>query len=76
MPTYVFITKSLMGNGMLSIAEEAYVANKIRTSTLSLEPDADDKWLVKVWVDSHGKQQAIESHGYEIIEEWVENLSV
>ena len=70
--TCVFITKSAMGNGMLAIAEEPYAADKMRTSTLSLTPDEDGKWLVKVWVDSYGKQVAIEAHGYPILEEWIE----
>ncbi len=69
---YVFITKSAMGNGMLKIAEEPYAVDKIRTSTLSLTPDEDGKWRVQVWVDSYGKQVAIEAHGYPILEEWIE----
>ncbi len=74
--TYVFITKSAVAASgkMLEIAEEPYAADKMRTSTLSLVPDKDGKWLVQVWVDTPGKQAAIEAHGYPILEEWIEEL--
>lgn len=78
MPIYVFISKSsiALSGKMLAIAEEAYVADKIRTSTLVLEPDGAGKWFCKVWVDNYGKQQAIEAHGYPIIEEYVEDVEI
>ena len=66
---WVMVVKSQMDTdaGMVTVATDASLVDKVRTSLLS-GPDGSGFYTVKVWVDSNGKRTVIGTR-YEVLSE-------